>query len=254
MKKIISSLAVLVILASCKKEKTESPVQPAEKRVTGISYTNFNSSNQKISYDNAGRIIKLENDVTLFTYEFNGNSVLFKNFRKNENRYTAEVTGTLDSKGRLISGTGTFSYQPNSPYTSQLSFEYDASGYLVKETMNNSNGQIYVYEFTYTNGDVTKINNYFNGQLQFVEDYEYFTDKPDKTNLEVYKFDWYTNGLFGKTNQHLVKSGIGKNANVINPSWTNTYSYDLDGEGYPVKTTINSSSWGIYYLNYSYNQ
>ena len=252
MKIKLTALVILVILASCKKDRSENPTQTAGKKLTAVTYSGI-FDNATIQYDNAGRIVKVENDQAIFTYEFNGNTVLFKNFRKTENRYVAEVTGTLDNKGRMTSGTGSYSYDANHPYTSQLSFEYDPSGYLSKETMNNSNGQTYVYEYTTSNGDVTTIKSSLNGQLQFTAEYEYFSDKPDKTNLEYNKFEWYTNGLFGKTNQHLLKSGMGKQATANNPSWTYTNSYDLDTDGYPVKSTINHSYWGIYNVNYTYN-
>lgn len=253
MKIKLTALVILVILASCKKDRLENPAQTSGKKLTAVTYSGT-FSNSSIQYDNTGRVVKVENDYSRVTYEFNGNTVLYKNFEKSENRYVGEVTGTLDNKGRMTSGTGSYSYDINHPYTSQLSFEYDASGYLSKETMNNSNGQTYVYEYTTSDGDVTTIKSSLNGQLQFIEDYEYFSDKPDKTNLEYNKFDWYTNGLFGKTNQHLLKSGMGKLPNANNPSWTNTYSYEMDTDGYQVKSTVNSSAWGIYSVNYTYNQ
>lgn len=249
MKKVFVVFSALIMLASCKKDKS---VQPNPNPVSGnkklVKYAQpaYNYE-QFMEYDAQGRIIKVdESNSDLYTFTYGANSFTMKGIRKPENnRVVADLSGTLDAKGRIVTVSGTEQYILNNPQTVLFKYEYNADGYLVQVTKDYNINQDLKYEYSYTNGDLTEIKYYENGQYKHSIINEYYPDKPEKTELtQFYSLSAQVTKLEGKTNAHLIKTAHLVYANN-SQGWTDTYTYDMDAEGYPVKFMISNanSSW-----------
>lgn len=254
MKKLFIVLSALVMLASCKKEKTTPPpIQTGGKNL--IKYSIPSSPYEETyEYDAMGRLIKMdEQNGDLYTFTFSGNSVHIKEIRKPENnRVVSDLTCTVDAQGRIISGTGTQQFQQNNPQTVQFNYEYNADGYLVKLTKDYSTNTDLMYIYNYTGGDLVEEKHYENGQFKSYMLYEYYLDKPNKQpEAPQYTIGPATRVLEGKPNAHLLKNGKFFWANNT-PGWTFNRSYTLDPDGYPTKMTVTGSAWnfeGFFYYD-----
>ena len=255
MKKVVIVLSALVMLASCKKDKNVQP-NPVNgnKKLVKVTQPSYNFE-ELIEYDAMGRVTKADevyDDLHTFTYGVN--SFTMKAIRKPENnRVVADLSGTLDAKGRMVTVTGLQQYNQNSPQNVTFNYEYNADGYLVKLTKDFSTNADLKYEFSYTNGDLTESKYFENGVYKHSIFYEYYLDKPEKTELtQFYSLSPQVTMLEGKPNAHLTKTAHLVYANNTQ-GWTYAYSYEFDAEGYPVKTLINygNTSWEtfFYYSN-----
>lgn len=251
MKKVFTVLSALVMLASCKKDKNVQP-NPVNGNKKLVKYTQpaYNYE-QLMEYDAQGRITKEdESNSDLYTFTYGANSFTLKAIRKSENnRVVIDFSGTLDAKGRIVTVTGLQQYAQNNPQNVIFNYEYNADGYLVKLTKDFSTNPDYKYEFSYTNGDLTESKYFENGVYKHSIFYEYYLDKPEKTELtQFYSLGPQVTMLEGKPNAHLTKHAKLINANNT-VSWTYDYSYDLDAEGYPVKMVISNgnTSWTTFF-------
>lgn len=237
MKKILSVLVITAIFTSCKKETFTNPGQPpqVDKKLAQLSWDGDYPGFQKFIYDNKHRLSQVEDDETITTFSFNGNTVVIKAFRLSENRFVSEINAQLDNNGRVISFAGNYSYHVNLPYTDQGILEYNADGYLVKLTRNLSYGLIVVYDRTITDGDLTETRYYENGVLKYTKSAEFYADKSNKLNIGYVEIgSGYNDGLFGKPDKHMIRSAKSQTPGSPNPSWNWSRTYELDSNGYPV--------------------
>lgn len=256
MKKVffLQLLAAALLLNACHKEDEPISSNPGEtktKLLTGLRYSQEKFQPLDLDYDSKGRVKLVEDNEDRDTYEFRGDSVFIKEFRKTDNRYVFDFKGKMDAKGRVISGKASVSYLVHAPYTATYSFEYDAQGYQTKEICLRSDNQNYEYRYEHENGDLVKQRAYLNGQLEYGADYTYYPDLPNNSGIEFNKFYSCPNGLSGTPSQHLMKSATGINSEGQS-GWHFEYSYQMGIDKYPVSADIQSTSWGNYQMFYQY--
>lgn len=232
---IILVFTCLLFVVSCKKT---SPIpaptpNPVSKKLQKITWSGSFVSTQDYTYDTQGRLIKYEDEDRTNTYAYTANTVAIKEFRKSENRFISDITGTIDNAGRATNLTGTYSNNINSPYTEQTSFSYDANGYLTQFTRTAGN-IVQTYAFTITDGDYTKLIYQNSGGGGFTQVTDFYTDKNNLSGIGSIPISPGNNhnGLFGKINKHLKKYEQLTQLNAPSPSWTQNYTYVLDPNGY----------------------
>jgi len=229
---IIVTLTCLICVLSCKKTDTVPVPTPVSKKLQKITWTTSYPLTQNYTYDAQGRLIKYEDEYATNTYAFNGNMVAIKEFRKSENRFVSDITGTTDNAGRVTNLTGSYAYNINVPYTEQTAFTYDAEGYL-KQFTRTMGTAVQTYDYTVTNGDYTKLVYQKPGSSGYTRTTDFYLDKENLTGVgDIPIGPGVNNGLFGKLNKHLVKFEQSTVQNAPTPSWANNYTYVLDANGY----------------------
>lgn len=234
---LIAGVIAIALNTGCKKNETDPNDGGTTKLLQKYTSTQYHDT-ISFGYNTIGQMIRSEGSEDRSTFEFTGNQLTYKEFRKTENRTTATATFNVNAQGNVVSGQGTFSYNLNAPYTAQFTFEYDGSGNLIKRTDARSDGNTWSYEFTWTNGDITTIKWINNGALYLTQTIAYYTDKEDKNKVDWDKFLSGTNSFFGNSNSHLRKH----QQVVFAPGSTVTqeYSYDytLGADGYPTMSEV----------------
>jgi YD repeat-containing protein len=233
LKTLITVFAFLLFVASCKKADPIPVPTPGSKKLQKITWSGAYALTQNYIYDTQGRLVKYEDEDASITYIFSTNTVAIKQYRKSENRFVSDITGITDNAGRVTNLTGSYSYNINFPYTEQTAFTYDAEGYLTQFTRTAGNST-QSYHFTVTNGDYTKLiyqSSCCGGYTQITD---FYTDKNNLSGVGSIPISPGNNhtGLFGKINKHLKKFEQLTQLNATSPSWTDNYSYVLDGNGY----------------------
>lgn len=243
LKTSITALAFLFFAASCKKESNTAIPATVSKKLQKITWVTSYPLTQNYLYDAQGRLTKYEDEYVINTYSFNGSTVAIKEFRKTENRFVSDITGTLDNAGRVTSLTGSYAYNINFPYTEQTAFTYDADGYL-KQFTRTTGAVVLTYDYTVTDGDYTKLvfQKTNSGGYTMVTDF--YTEKNDRSGIGSIQIGPGSshNGLFGKINKHLKKYEQLTQQNAPAPSWENNYTYILDSDGYVKTSDITGAS------------
>jgi YD repeat-containing protein len=232
LKTIITAITFLLFAVSCKKTESIPAPTPASKKLQKITWSGAFALTQNYTYDVQGRLIKYEDENVTNTFTFNANIVAIQEFRKSENRFVSDITGTIDNAGRVTNLTGSYSYNTSFPYTEQTAFTYDAEGYLKQFTRTNG-PSVLTYNYTVTNGDYTKLVYQKIGSGGYTQINDFYTDKENHKGVgEIPIGPGIHTGLFGKLNKHLVKFEQLTQLNAPSPSWTNNYAYQLDNNGY----------------------
>jgi len=192
------------------------------------------STSVSLVKDSEGRITSMETAADRNTFVFQADSVVLREFSKTDNRIVYEFKGRRDMTGKLVSGVAIASYAINSPDTVMHYFEYNTTGYLVKEVRDYGKSGVYAIVYDYEEGDATRISTWYNNQLYNTKTLEYYTDKDNLTTLEDFKFRKNINGLAGKTSSHLVKK-ITSVARTGKLNYSFNYEYETDEEGLPIR-------------------
>jgi len=247
-KKIATLAIVLFFAISCKKDNN-TPAPPAGKKLQKISWNQALADTVNFTYDATGRLVKSEDSYTIETYTYSAAAVGIQEFRKSENRFVSDITGVLDNNGRMVSNTGNYSYNINLPYTEQTGFTYDADGYLVK-IVRTAGISVQTYNMTIVDGDRTQVIYTKTNSGGYTQTTDFYTDKNDLSGIGAVPLSYGNNhnGLFGKTNKHLIKYEKLYQFNAPSPSWTRALAYTLDAGGY-IQTVDYTGTWistGIY--------
>jgi hypothetical protein len=139
---LFASLVGLVMVSSCKKDKTETPFAKIQS-VTNYDYEGGLQSNVTYVYDDQGRISNESNsDGSYSTYQYASTSVTKTSY----SRYVAmteKVIYTLNSAGQAISSVDSIYSTGSSTITKTAQkyfYTYDGAGFLVKTTYSPSDG------------------------------------------------------------------------------------------------------------------
>ena len=249
MKQLMISIAMFMMLASCKKDKQSSePTSGVLKAITYPASPGF----FKFDYDNSGRLIKVSGDWGNAIYEYSNGGLIYKEFYHNQATPSYIITAILNADATIKSANYS-DISPNNTINGTLAFNYDANGYLVKKTDESVADGKQEWIYTWTNGNVSKIEEFKNGSPTntFYEDY--YADKLNTTNINSWFMrTYYNKGLIGKINKNLSKQELSKNSiNVINSYYS--FTYDLDANGNILKTTSKNMVTNVDYVsNFQY--
>lgn len=199
----------------------------------GSSTTNYQyTKNNKLSSMVSGDI------ETAYTYASNKVSYSIGILSKKNKLYTVDLA--LNNKGLMIEGNGKLLYNPSSPETFKVMYEYNNEGYLIKQTTLQQN-RVYVKEFSYVNGDLIQLKDYSDNKLIYTVTYQYEKSIDNKLNImQVADLMVPANGFSGKTSKHLWTK-----AEQVNTNGQKGYTkrdYVLDAEGYPVSCVCKSEN------------
>jgi hypothetical protein len=227
----ILSLLFLVLLNSCKKDDSIEPIAVSKKLVK-MSFADPASTPYVIEYDAQGRVSRIqEDDDEIITLTYNGNEVKVKAFRTSENREVFSFAGTLNAKGYLVQGTAISQYNISTVTGQTITYEYNQDGYMTKKTIATSQGDVYVYEYTYSKGNMTAYKAYRNGNFEWGGTWEYSDTPADKSNLNWEQFN-FPNKFTGKTNKLLPSKYMASSG------WFVNYNYTIDNQGYATSNTL----------------
>lgn len=249
LKTCIAAFTIFFFAVSCKKESNTIAPAPVSKKLQKITWVTSYPLTQNYLYDAQGRLIKYEDEYDMKTWTFLASTVTIKEFRKTESRMVSDITGTLDNAGRVTNLTGSYSYNINAPYTEQTAFIYDAEGYL-KQFTRTAGAVVQTYDYTVTDGDYTKLVYQKTNAGGYTMVTDFYTEKNDLSGIGAIQIGPgnYHTGLFGKTNKHLKKHEQLTQQNAPTPSWTQSYAYTFDNDGYvkTFETTGTSAATGTY--------
>ncbi|HLP95913.1 MAG TPA: DUF4595 domain-containing protein [Saprospiraceae bacterium] len=238
----IFGLSLLVLLSACKKD---DPVIETSKKLVKMTNANKASDFIAIEYDAQGRVTKSADESDEVTITYNGNEVKIKEWRTTENREVFSFTGKLNEKGYVTQGIAVSQYNQSSVTGQTFTFEYNNDGYMTKKTRTDSNGDVYVYEYTYSKGNMTAYKVYRNGVFDWGGTWEYSDTPADKSNLNWEQFNG-PNKFTGKTNKLLPSKYTGSTG------WYVNFSYTLDNQGYPTSVTSTYDDGDVYKFLYTF--
>ena len=231
--KTFAAITLITLAAiSCKKENagTPVPVTESEKRVSKM--TTNGTYNSSFTYHSNGDIAIYTAGKSKTTYDYSNGSLNFKFYY--EDLLTDELKNPVLIGGKLQSAKW-FSYNADgSSAVYNFVFGYNNDGTLSYYTVDYNK-----YQFSYTNGNFSKVVRTGNGQLISTEDYEYYTDKPNKFNLPIQEhfenFPLLVKSRIGKQNTHLIKKATETRNGT---TYIRAYTYQLDAAGYVTQITV----------------
>jgi hypothetical protein len=245
---IITALFLYVITAACKKDKNDTdgdPVASFPKIDSVIDYQyNYIGDIAIYKYDSKGRVVRiLYKDGSSDSLIYSDTQVLWKYYWPGGS-LDAIDTYMLNSKGlatMVIFDSGKkerssavnlpkrMNFNSNTSSLSQLLREYDANGYMVKETyyIFTSSADTATYWYTIKNGNINGINGISTNQsnpYSITETFSYYTDKQNTIGDQ-------NSGIafLGKQNNNLVKTLL-YNLNNYSPPDTLQYWYKFDSK------------------------
>lgn len=204
---IVSSLFVLLAASSCKKENTPAPPVSSSPRVSKVDVVGSTWSTS-YSYTAQGRLAEVKDNSFTMKYEYaSGTPVITTSYTATGIKDQTNSAMVLSSGNRVLQNTiHRFNAQGQETGSNLENFEYDANGFQVKKSYPG-----YEYITEVTNGNMTKqyVRNTITGTVDRTFTYEFYTDKLDKQNLDLFQI-WYNitiidKDLMGTKNTNLVK-------------------------------------------------
>lgn len=251
---LISLLLLSVLVAqSCHKDRQDDLVPaPVQKQLTSVQYQYPGDAptTETFKYDAQGRVVEYNDGEDVAKVVFSGNQVEVTETRTAENnRVVFHFVGTLDAAGRVTGGNATGNYNLNTVDQRVINLEYDADGYLKKATLTVDNVNTYEDYYTWSNGNLIKVENFSNGVKQYAFLYEYSAVILDRSPYRTYTF---LPGLLpnGKKNKNVWTKYTRKREGVAD--FTGTSAYTKDADGYVATQHMVFSDGVDYTLHYQY--
>ena len=261
--KIFQIFALIVVtgfISSCQKdqltEANETPEIVLSSKVPTVKLLKefinpVNNDFIRYTYNSANEVIQEEQEDGLTTVIKKGSTVTIRDSNTVDKRMAWVFTGQLDNKGRLVSGSAVNTRVAGlPPRIEQHTLSYDAQGYLVKRTADVNNGQdIFVNSYTYTDGNMTRMDVTKNNAPYYSLVYKYggLLDK-----FKVHSTQFYVaNNFTGVLNKNLPERIISLTA-AGNVSWTAELIYNMGADGYPVKQERMLSNGNVWVFDYNY--
>lgn len=235
---IATFILTTVLFMSCKKDisTTQAPVPATNTPATSVSKiakmeTTDGSYAITYAYDANGRLKQTVDNNYKINYSYASTPFGYEIFEGGKAQKAYDITEAINSNGRLshflyrgISTTGTVNWADTTDC------KFDSNGYQVQKLSRH-----YLYTFDVVNGNTTKLvqKDMITGKIIEETTLEYYTDKKNKLNLNVFEYLFFDqilsdNELFGSKNINLIKKAITKY-----PASTYVYdmSYVLDSDG-----------------------
>ena len=248
---VISFLAIGFIYIGCNRHSIQKPIPPPEKIVSGWTDSANAEDKTQFIFDEANHVTKEESNNETSSYEFVKDSVVIREFNKDENRFVYEFRGRLDTGRRLVSGIANSSYITTAPDTVYHSFDYNKDGFLTKEERISKTSDIFSIEYKYEDNQLKKIFTYSNGKLYNTKEFEYYQSDFMPGLPEAFKFQKNINRLVGRSSEHLIKKIVstGKNGKR---NYILRYEYQKDPHGYAYKVIGKKGKKSRTVVNYFY--
>lgn len=228
---LVAILAITFIYVSCNKHTIQKSTGDINKVVSGWAHSSNSGLRTELSFDQARNIVKEETDNDISTYQFVNDSIIIREFDKEENRCVYQFAGKIDSQKRLVRGIATSSYITTAPDTVHHFFEYNKEGYLLTETRRSSSSDTFLVRYEYEDIVMKKVTTFSNSTVYNTKEFTYYDNELSYSLPEETKFRKNLNNLVGHSNQKLVKKIVstGKNGKE---KYISNYEYQMDANGY----------------------
>src|SRR5688500_2413475 len=171
---LVAILAITFIYMSCNKHTIQKSSGNINRVLSGWSHSTNPELRTQFFFDETRNIVKEETENDISSYQFMQDSVIIREFNKEENRYVYEFMGKLDNQQRLVSGTATSSYFISAPDTVNHFFEYNKEGYLLAEMRLSSISDTFLIKYEYDDDMVKKVSTFQNSVLYNTKEFTYY--------------------------------------------------------------------------------
>lgn len=231
---LVAILAITFIYVSCNKHTIQKSTGNINKVLSGWEHSANSELRTQLSFDETRNVVKEETGNDISSYEFAGDSLIIREFNKEENRYVYEFKGKLNNQKRLVSGIATSSYITTTPDTVHHMFEYNKEGYLLTETRLSSSPDTFRIKYEYEDNVVKKAMTYSDSVLFNTKEFTYYDNDLSYSLPEETKFRKNINKLVGRSGQKLIKKIVSTGRNNKKRYILN-YEYEMDANGYASK-------------------
>ena len=243
MKKILLATVTLLVIASCSKDKTETPAPPpapptVEKLLVKEQDMAPGGSAKTYLYDAQKRIVKEDGPVITYNIEYLQGKILLTSIQKSNGAISSTREILLDASGRA---TQIVQKDKNGVLIGTETAEYNADGYMIRHKTVYADGDTYESLYTITNGNATKEVAYENGLMEDQTDYFYDEAIPSKVYF-VMNSNWMIRNLWGKGYKNEMK-GFKRYASNGQPQFDCTRVVTLDADGYVIKRVSTYPIW-----------
>lgn len=237
-KRILFASAIVAILAfsSCKKDdpapNDPTPGPGIEKKLKKITKTeNGTVTVYNLTYNAAGKLVSYRNtdntDFVLFTYDAAGNLSRLEqqdhDFRNvYEYHYTNNIPGSAVFKSWDISGG-----LPGVLIEDDLLDYTVANNRVEKIKLTMQGGAVTNFNFTYTNGNLTRVTN--DGAIPFISEFTYGTKKPMYPKVTNWVLDQAGFSLQFAASNEILKTVFDFPGTNNDETINITYTYDAAG-------------------------
>lgn len=239
MKVLITSIIAALLLLNCKKSilvaEVKSGMVFTKQLVTMVEE---NGTGTNLLYDQNGRLLAYAaNDVV--NYYKPGYDHFATQLLKESNEKITYQHAQQDDLGRIIK-LGKYN---NGLPESSIGFSYNENGQLTKRVIIADNYKK-EYLYTYSEGNLLKIQEYENAVLKSTALFDYYKNKSNSIDIDI--FDWKQIGFvndkhFGKPSKNLAKS-----LEISIPGGQTTiaihYFYKTNANGYVRSMEIKTSN------------
>lgn len=239
MKHLMTAIAAVIFLASCKKEKTDivpTPTPNTEKQMMKATYfwDGGSPSVDNYTYNADGKISQINDGTYTSYFDFVSSSSLVVTIKKNaDNSLYRTHECTLNDKGAVTkqlikNAAGVLSYT--------YEYGYNADGYLINQKGASPGGSSFEEKFTFVNGNPVSSINYDGATPLNFREYVYDLSKANNAGFSNGGY-WNVRNLFGKPTKNLMTEYKDFNGSGT-LTWHVKYSYELDTDGFPVKQNL----------------
>lgn len=230
---------LFMILLSCEKTINDDDLHKNLFQVSSIKHSLPNGPSLTFEYYQDGKLKKYNSSFEYGEYEYHIDSIVFRCFESNGSQ---KFTKTYKIENKVT--VSSITKYPNKSISKE-NYEYNSTGYLIRTVGDN-----WYEENTYTNDKLTFNALYINGILSISENFEYYIDKENNTNSELFSsFNYLKTGIdfFGKRSSGLIKKSTYKNAGN---AFTYEYYYTYDKSGRILKMDISTGNYfSIQYID-----
>ncbi len=238
MKQLFFFLSTIVLLASCKKDKTENPDNNATKNLMKTTYVWDGGTPEvdEYTYDAQGRLSVHMDESRTYTFNYvSATSLVVTEKKISDNSILGTRECELNANGYV---TKMVYKNPAGVITYNYKYFYNADGYVTRTEAGPPAGGGFEVDYTIVNGNAVSSIHYNDGVLNRTGEYTYDNSKVNKT-AGGHSSYWPSHLLFGKPTKNLLtdyktKSPVGAT------TWHTQYTYDLDAAGYPAKLTTSN--------------
>jgi hypothetical protein len=238
-KLILSSLFVLLVVNSCKKQNTAAPVVDNSPKLAKIEYVGSNNV-VTYTYNADGRLIENKNNYYTEKTDYASGTPVVTGYITATGVKDYSISGITLNGGKITNYSYYLHDAQGQTYGPVVySFEYDANGFQVKGV-----GSSHEYLTEVTNRNMTKqsIRNKTTGLTDRTYIFEFYTDKPNKLNLNFFEV-WYGQIMFDKNLMGAKNSNLFKKITYTSGSRTEVtdFTYVTNADGYVTEYTTSKS-------------